>query len=492
MNPIKTILFLVLSCSIISSCSNDDADSTANIQPHVRFNFLVNSNNVPLEFPAVNGNLVAKSTFTNTRVKPLKIPVTLTSNTLKNAVTVGYSITSSGSSNAFSISPSNQLSFQGNQLTDTIYVNFNERLANNESVVLKLESVSDASIKIGNLNTVAINDTFTINFGDINTTYTLPSNRIEINGELNEKIPFKVNYPNGFFPFEIENLELFEFLDGFDYSLTVKEIDDKRTYVIYEMTLNENIQNDDVYYQTLITLISADNYKTIGNTTLQIVKPIKTPRDKSANTAANFYNLSDPFYRTYGETWNDFNKDGICQWGSFNAFTYPIVVTADSPNAILYDNRGNTDPSDDIYHDAFRIGFKTPNTITTTTNSFNLKRWFSNESTSGINSPGFDVNPALEFFPENGNSRTKGTVLVIPQYLTIAGTNSNSYSIAISGDGTYEEISAGLFEISLEFKATNQALFGGSISVQYKIYNKNTYTDPADLTNTNCVSEYDL
>ena len=84
------------------------------------------------------------------------------------------------------------------------------------------------------------------------------------------------------------------------------------------------------------------------------------------------------------------------------------------------------------------------------------------------------MNPALEFFPENGNSRTKGTVLVIPQYLTIAGTNSNSYSIAISGDGTYEEISAGLFEISLEFKATNQALFGGSISVQYKIYNKNT------------------
>ena len=41
---------------------------------------------------------------------------------------------------------------------------------------------------------------------------------------------------------------------------------------------------------------------------------------------------------------------------------------------------------------------------------------------------------------------------MIPQYITIAGTNKNSHSIAISGEGTYKEISAGLFEISFELK----------------------------------------
>lgn len=492
MNPIKVILLLVIIFSTLVSCTKDDDTSLSKIQPHVRFNFLTNTNNVPLKFPEVNGNLIAKNTFNNSSVKTLKIPVTLTTYALTNKITVNYSVSSTGSSNVFTLSPANQLTFQGNQLTDTIYVNFNERWESNQSITLKLESVSDPSIKIGNLNTASINDSFTINLETVKTTYTLPSNRVEIKGALNEKIDFNVNFPNGFIPSEIENLNLFEFLDGFDYTLTRDDFGTNRDLVTYHITLNEDIQNDNVYYQTLINLVDTDKYTTAANTTLQVVKPIKTPRDKSVNTAAKFHNLTDPLNRTYGETWNDFNKDGICQWSSYNAFTYPIVVSADSPNAILYDNKGTSDPSDDIYHDAFKIGFKTPNAITTTTNSFNLKRWFSNESTSGLNSPGFDINPALEFFPENGNSKTKGTVLVIPQYITISGTNGNKYSIAISGEGTYKEISSGVFEISIELKATNQALFGGSVTAQYLIYNNNTYPTPADLPNSNCITEYTL
>jgi hypothetical protein len=492
MNLIKTIVVFAVLGSFLSACTKDDEASITNIQPHVRFNFLVNSNNVPLEFPTLSANLIPVNTYKNSSVKPLKIPVTLTSNTLSNTVTVAYSATSSGNNAAYSLNPASQVSFKGNQLTDTIYVNFNERWTTNQSITLKLESASDASVKIGNLNTVATNDTFTINLETINTLYTLPTNRLEIKGELNEKIAFKVDFPNGFIPSELENLPLFEFLDGFDYTIAIKEIDTNRAFVMYEITLNENIQNDNVYYQTLVTLVNTGHYTTTGNTTLQIVKPIKTPRDIKANTAANFYNLSDPFYRTFGENWNDFNGDGICQWSSFNAFTYPIIVSADSPNAILYDDRGTPTTNDDIYHDAFKIGFKTPNAITTTTNSFNLKRWFTNESTSGLNSPGFDINPALEFFPENGNSRTKGTVLVIPQYITIAGTNGNSYSIAISGEGTYKELSTGLFEISFILKATNQTLFGGSVTAQYLIYNKNTYPDPTLVPNSNCITEYTL
>jgi hypothetical protein len=477
---------------MILSCSKDDSDAKFDIQPFVRFNFLVNSNNEPLVYPQVNSGLIPKNNYTNKSVKTLKIPVTLSSSKLKNSVTINYSITSSGNSNSFTINPLNKVTFQDTKLTDTIYLSFNERWSSNQTITLKLEDASDTSINIGNLNDSNTNDVFTISLEDINTTYTLPSNRVEIKGEQGETLMFNVNFPNGFILSEINTDAIFEFLNGFDYTLEIEKIADDKSFITYKLTLNEDIQNDNVYYQTIINLKDSDTYSTTGNTVLQIVKPIVTPRDNSVNTAANFYNLSDSFNRTYGETWNDFNKDGICQWSSFNTFTYPVVVSADSPNAILYDNKGTVDTSDDVYHDAFKIGFKTPNAITTTTNSFNLKRWFSNESTSGINSPGFDINPALEFFPENGNSTTKGTVLVIPQYITISGTNGNSYSIAISGEGTYEEYSSGFFELKFQLKATNDLLFGGTVTAEYRLYNNNSYPDPEDLTTTNCVTEYEL
>ena len=166
------------------------------------------------------------------------------------------------------------------------------------------------------------------------------------------------------------------------------------------------------------------------------------------------------------------------------------MVTKDNPNAILYSDRGTTNPNDDIYHDAFKIGFNVASG-TSTVNSFNLKRRFSNESISAANSPGFNITSALEFFPANGNSKTNGTVLVIPQFITIAGTNGNSYSIAIEGEGTYKEISSGLFEIAFELKATNDKLLGGTVLSQYKIYNKSTFPTVAPISET-CLKEIPL
>jgi hypothetical protein len=490
MNHIKNTFLLVVILLLVFSCTKDDETSAPKVPAFVRFNFLANSNNQPLEFPEVTSGLIPKSDFTNTSIKTLKVPVTLTSETLQNSITVDYSVNINGDNTLFSLNPANQVSFQGNQLTDTIYVSFNERWIDNQNIVLKLESVSDPSVTIGNLNSTFPNDTFSIDLGEINTTFTFPENRIEIIGEAGEEIEFEVNFPNGYITSEIENQSIFSFLDGFDYTLT--KILENETGIIYKITLNDDIQNDDVFYQTLISLNDTENYTSTGNKTLQIVKPIKTEREVSVNTASNFYNLGDPFYRTYGETWNDFNNDGICQWNSYTAFTYPIVVSKDDANAVLYDDMGTADPSDDIYHDAFKIGFKTPNAVTTTTNSFNLKRWFNNESISGLNSPGFDINPALEFFPENGNSTTNGRVLIIPQFITIAGRNGNSYSFAISGEGTYEEISKGIFELKFQLNLTNDEVLGGTVTADYRLYNTNSYTDPEDLTTTDCVTEYTL
>lgn len=489
MNPIKIISTAVLIFTLFTSCSKDDYNlGSEAVSPFVRFNMLVSSNNTPLIYPAVNAALVPVSSFKNNSVKSLKIPVTLTSSTLQKPVAISYSISTTGESDTYSVKPLNQVSFVGNQLSDTIVLSFDKRWTSKQKITIKLEESSNPLINIGNLNSQAINNIFEVNLDDVKTTYTFPINRIEIKGEKGEEIMFKVNFPNGFIPSEINENTMFEFLNGFNYRLTHEDYGTNRNDITYRLTLLENITNNDVFYQSTITLANTATYTNTGNSVLQIIKPIKSIRDTAANTAANFYDLSNNFYLTYGEHW--FERSGACAWQSYTAFTFPVVVPANSENAILYSDKGTPNTADDIYHHAFKIGFNV-SSGSLTTNSFNLKRWFSNESASAINSPGFNIVSALEFFPENGNSKKRGTVLVIPQNITIAGTNGKSYSISISGSGTYSEISAGLFEISYALNATNTALFGGTVTAQYRLYNSRIYPKPDPIV-ASCTKEISL
>lgn len=491
MNRIKilSILFVVV---LYTSCSKDDYKLGSETSPFLRFNFLTRSDNTPLEYPITNGALAPQSHYVNNSIKTLKVPIALTSRPLKNSVSANFSaVSSNNDSESFAVNPINELLFEGNKLTDTIFVSFEKRWTENQSITLKLETVSDPEIHIGNLNTEFPNDTFKIDLGKINTTYTFPVNEFTIKGEKGETIDFKVNFSNGFFPSEIENLEIFSFINGFDYSLTHDDYGDNRNSINYHLTLLEDIQNDDVQYQSFISLNNTQNYTTTGNTILQITKPTKIPRDLQANPAANFYNLSDALYRTYGANW--FQRNGACAWFPFNAFTFPVLVSKDNANAIQYSGQNTADTSDDIYHDAFKIGFNTT-VANSTTNSFGLKNWFTNESTSGINSPGFNITSALEFFPDNGNSKTSGIVLVIPKFITVAGTNGNSHSIFISGEGTYKQIPNGFYEISFELKLKNDIIFkkhGGTVTSQYRIYNKNGFPTLTPL-NTSCLEPFDL
>lgn len=488
MNRIKITLLLSAVLALFNSCSKDDYNLTNNIDPFVRFNFITSSTGVPLEYPAINTSRVPENSYENKSVKTLKVPVTLTSSTLKSPVTVNFSATTSGDVNSFSVQPINKLVFEGNKLTDTIFVSFEKRWKDKQTISLKLESVSDPEIHIGNLNSAAPNNIFTIDLGEVTTTYNFPVKDIILKGEVGEKVDFRVNFPNGFIPSEIEEQQTFSFLNGFDYSLTHDDFGDNRSFVTYHLTLLENLQNDDVRYQSNITLNTTSNYIANGNTILTISKPVKSNRDVLANPASKFYDLFNSNYLTYGVNW--FDRSGSCVWQTFNALTFPVVVTKDNPNAILYSDKGTTNPNDDIYHDAFKIGFRVASG-TNTVNSFNLKRWFTNPSNAAANSPGFNITSALEFFPENGNSKTNGTVLVIPQFITIAGTNGNRHNIAIEGEGTYKEISTGLFEISFELKLTNEKLFGGTVTGKYKIYNKNTFPTVAPI-NEPCRTAIDL
>ncbi|MEM9678714.1 MAG: hypothetical protein AAF901_00205 [Bacteroidota bacterium] len=483
-------LLVVLLLGLLWTCS-DDIDRTFSEadEQFVRFFMLVDNDNNVLEFPEVSGGLVPVSEYTKDRLGTLKIPVALSAINFDSPVNVSFSTEVSNNLQGISVTPQNMLSFSNTQLTDTIYVNFENSWngLNNPSIVFQLTDVSDSDIQIGMPNTQSPNDVLTINLSDVEFNYTLQSSLEEIIGVQDEELIIGINFPNGFFESDIEGIDILSEIPSendlaldVDYTLEQVSIDEASSMVFYRYTVNETL-NDELLYETKFQLADIPEYEMSGITEITVRKPIVTFRDNSVNTAGNFYDLSDPFYRTFGENWMDFNEDGICSWQAFNAFTFPVVVDANHPNAILFDDMGTADPSDDIYHHAFRVGFNSPN-AGNTTNSFNLKRWFNNESSSDANSPGFNIAEALEFFPEDGTSTTNGFVQVIAQDLIIAGTNGNSYTIAIEGSGTYQEISPGIFEIDLELQATNQTLFGGTRIANYLIYNTPSFADPADLS----------
>jgi hypothetical protein len=461
---------------------------------YVRFNLMVNSDGQPVDNSRVNPGADVTSLFNNKSVQTIAVPVSITSEPLEEDVMVNFSTEVTGDFTGFTVSPEDQLIFSGSNLTDTIYIDFTERWdsADANQILLKITSVSDLEIKIGNLSGLDKNDELTINLSELILRFNFSSdNLLEIGKTKGESVSFDIEFPDGLFPSELENLDLFETSESeFLYSIVQLPFNENATKISYVITLEEDLLNDNFSYKTVFNLIDSEYYHISGNSSLSVIKPELVERDNSVNTASYFYNLNDPFYRIYGENWMDYNNNDTCTWTSFNAFAYPVIVSSTHPNAVLYDDKGTLDPSDDIYHHAFKMGFNSPN-AGNTTNSFNLKRWFNNESISESNSPGFNIPQALEFFPANGNSTTEGLVKVIAQDLIIAGTNGNSYSIAIEGEGTYTLISDGIYEISLEFRATNNELFGGTRTSYYKLYNTDEYADPADRTD-GCFKPMDL
>jgi len=493
MKGIKHILFFGVLMSVFT-CTTDESKVYNNSDGRfVRFLVVTNSNNEILEFPETRAIAPTTSNYEKRDLKTLKIPVALTSEPFEDTVTVNYEIASSGIEN-FEIFPVNAVSFTSERLVDTIFINFNERWDStlNPEIQLRLTQSSDPNIAIGMPNSNAQNNEFNLFFEELpELTYGFETpNQVEIIGNEGEVVNFSVTFPNGYLATELDGITLIEEVSsGFAYSLEQLPLEDS-DQIDYQVTLNESINIDELEFVLQFSLIDLDNFVATGSNTFTIKKPVIVPRDIDLNTASNFYDVSNSFYRTFGINWMDFNEDNNCEWRDFNAFTVPVVVKANNPNAILFDDMGTSDESDDIYHHAFRIGFVSP-TSGNTTSPFNLKRWFNNESTSEENSPGFNIAEALEFFPENGSSSTNGLVQVIEQDLIISGTSGNSYVIGISGSGTYFENNSGIFEIELELNAFNQELFGGTRTSQYRIYNSQDFMDPELLT-IDCFEPIDL
>ncbi len=494
MKIINIILLTVLAVCLFIQCDSDSIGETVySGQAYVRFNAILGKDDAILEADDnMLGNVSAAEEYTHSSLFPVKIPVALTYPNLDKEIEVKYSV-DGPDEDFYTISPAETLNFNSNSLTDTIVVTFSDRWTSEDEFhfYFALESVSDDNIHIGTLNDSIANNTLDVTLGEVNGTFTFSDNLLEISGTEGEQTEFYVNFENGFIPEEIEGESLFSETPGFDYTLEQIIEDSNYESVKYILTLNESIDNDDVSYKSTFSLNEGLMYEATGNTSLQITKPIKVDRDVSTNPAAYFYDLSDTYHKTYGENWIYSSGDDACAWQSWNAYSYPVEVDKDDDGAILYSDNETDDESDDIYYHAFRFGF---NTIveSNTVNSFNLKRWFNNESTSSSISPGLNITSALEFYPEDGTSTTNGTVQVISQSIVIGNKDGDQYTIEISGEGTYELVDEDLMEISLTFVATNEELFGGSRISYYKIYNSNNYGgDPEDIE-SDCYDAIDL
>lgn len=497
---ISKYLFLVSGFILLVGCEKMERPVYSNeYGQFVRFNLQVNNDGVPVQPGEVNPAATAVSFFSQKTVQTLAIPVALTSEPLTEEVELWFSYDTIGTYSDFVVTPAGKLSFSGTKLNDTIYLDYLSRwdASAQNQIIFTLDTVDPDSIHLGNLNSLEPNTTLVVNLEELFLRYNFPvENKVEILGEIDESVLIKVEFPDGFFPGEVEGIDLLiAGFPEFDYTLEQLPYDDDDTEIIYRFTLNEALDDDKSTYRAAFTLAELENYNVAGYTTFTITKPENVPRDVSLNTAAHFYDLTDGLYRTYGEMWIDYMNRDSCVWRSFSAFTFPVVVSADHPNSVLYDDQGTLDPGDDVYHHAFRIGFDSPNEGRTT-NSFNLKGWFENEYTDADKSPGFNILQALEFYPgDNGTSATEGIVKVIEQDLIITGKQPDGslvpHTIAIAGEGEYHEISDGIFEINLILEGTNQELFGGTVSAIYKIYNTNSYEDPVDIPET-CFEPIDL
>ncbi|MEH6659764.1 hypothetical protein [Leeuwenhoekiella marinoflava] len=485
-----TKLLFLLALSLILGCTDDELSNQQNqdIPASLRFNFLVNSNDEPLEYPELSGSALPVATYENRSLRTLKIPVVLSARGLDETITATYSVNSGLPDTAYEVQPE-ELSFTAAQATDTIEVRFNQRWTAGETLDFSLTGVSDPSIQLGALNDATVGDHFEVTLGEVNTTYQLNMSRIDLSGTVGETVDFRVEFPNGYIEDEVDEAAIFSFLNGFEYTLA--RTGQGSDYISYRLTLNEDLSAADVNFQTIITLQQQPAYNISGNANLLVIKPIQTDRDLATNPASHFYDTSNPFYLVRGENWIDHDNDGACSWRSWTAFAVPVEVAADHPNAILGSDNATPDPADDVYYDAYRIGFSS-SLAGRTTNPFNLQRWFANEATDASASPGFNIEAAIEFYPEGGTSTTQGSVAVIPQFLTISNRDGELFELAISGSGSYRQVAETLWEMKFELRVTNDALYGGTVTSEYYIYNDRGYEDPADLPDNSCVEEITL
>ncbi len=473
-------LFIAFALLLAFLGCTKDVDLSINENNFVRFGLLLDKNGEILEYPTALSSILETATYTHSSTKIIKIPVVLTSNLKAVPVDVFYEVQTEGTFNDFTTSPVNKVTIPVGKLIDTLRITINSRWqgVGTNKIKVKITRTSDPSINIGWNNSNQKMNQVTIILANLTQTkYYFEQNLYNLTGVLNEEllIPIKFSQPVtnamiGNFNFIQPQFVALSACDGsnanYNYTLTRMPFVDGASKIFYK-------------FKVISTTQFASNLKLTLNAGLTDFIPSNTTTTnlkkdelilREGNPAANWYNLADSFYRTFGKSWYFNTTDGICKWSSFFAITKPVPVPAGSP----FDNGQG-------YH-KYKIGF-VANNLPVGTNAFDFNRFYDG---TNVSSPAFTIREALEFFPANGNSLTNGVVKVIPQTLIFVRTSNNtSVPLPICGSGNYNFNSVlNRWEMYLEIHCDETAINGNSdvVRAMYIYSNNNNSANPTNLT----------
>jgi len=494
MKAIRCMVYILSLLLLISSisCSEDDTNSNAILDSaFIRFSFKTDSNGQPIQFPNDVSNQPELEEFEFKKRDTLKLPVTLSVNNLENSLEAEYSVTFNAieASDVLIFTRSNQLKFETNQLSDTIYIVPQKRLTNlnsNASIDFQITSVDDSRINIGYPNTLKPLDNFKLLISDFDPiTYQFSSTDKEIQGVSGESYNIDISFDQIVDPQDVNSLDWLssDFIQSscsdelnfdFDFDLDLLALESPSKSLSYRLEIKDNFEDLPTNLNLRLNSVENDNLLLRGQNLVQFFKTGEAP-ERSGDPASAFYNVSDRFHRTFGKAWILDANSNECEWRDFQSFTRPVEVEPGSE----FDN-GNG------FH-RYKIGFRSinrnPNGDIIGTNPFNLRRFYEGAS---VFSPAFTQTESLEFFPE---SNTKGSVKVSIQNLEFI-VDDQIINIPVCGSGTYSFDAANdRWEIILSIITDESQLNGHPNAEKFLyIYTELVDEDPPLLNGFDCAT----
>jgi hypothetical protein len=499
MKATKLFIFCVLLLAGLTTCDDEKALPETTLEDSfVRFSFKVNQNNEVLEFPEQSATALEVGAYTFQKRDTLRIPVIASSrNELDEELIVNFEslFSSDFIQNNIEVFPQDgQLQFSKTVPTDTIKIFPITRFEslNQEQITFNLTSVSNPEFNIGYDREFLPLDQFVLNIGStVPVKYNLENKIFSLTGEAGESISFNIIFDQLVRQSEIEGLEFLstEFVQfpcdeglgaDFEFDLSPSTIESSAKTLGFTLTLTEDAPGFGTTLNINLNQVNDSDFEREGNTLITATTP-EEPVMRSGDPASNWYNANNIFHRTYGKAWYFDETDQECDWQDYAAFTRPVDV---DPGSEFDNGQG--------YH-KYKIGFRNiisnPNGNIIGTNPFNFRRFYNGAT---VLSPAYNQMESIEFFPENGNNPTQGSVKVVSQTLVFIVEENDvetQINIPICGSGTYEYNAAeDRWEMFVTIIADETEVNGNNNAVKNLfIYTENNVSDPPDL-NVNCPS----
>lgn len=485
------------------ACDDDKALPETTLEDSfVRFSFKVNQNNEVLQFPDQSATALEVGAYTFQKRDTLKVPVIASSrDELQEELIVDFESVFSSDfiGNNIQIFPGDgQLRFSKTIPTDTIKIVPQSRFdnLNQEQIIFNLTSVSNPAFNIGYDRDFLPLDEFVLNIGNTEPVkYDLEDNNFNLVGEADESISFDIIFDQLVGQSEIEGLEFLstEFVQfpcdeglvaDFELDLSQSAIEGSSKKLGFTLTLTEDAPGFGTTLNINLNQVDDPDFEREGNTLITATTP-EEPVMRSGNPASNWYNANNILFRTYGKAWYFNDDDQVCDWQNYATFTRPVDV---EPGSEFDNGQG--------YH-KYKIGFRNiisnPSGNIIGTNPFNFRRFYNGAS---VLSPAYNQMESIEFFPENGNNPTQGSVKVVSQTLVFIVEENDveiQYNIPICGSGTYNFNAAeNRWEMFVTIIA-DETEINGSNNAEKKmfIYTENNVADPPGL-DENCASYFEF